>query len=97
MQDMTFPHTQEANGYTSLLKSEITTKVVTNHGEDRKLKPHQVEGYQLRWKKPCQDKHEEKDLHHTRVHQDATIEDTHSRQKLSRSHQRNNIRKTRWT
>ena len=31
-----------------------------------------------------------KNLHHTRVHQEATIEDTHSRQKLSRSHQRNN-------
>ena len=69
--DMSFPHTQQANGYTSLQKSQITTKLVTTHGEDRKRKPHQDEGYQLDGK-PCQDKHEENDLHHTRVQQDAT-------------------------
>ena len=53
MQDMSFPHThtQQAKGYTRLLKSEITTKLVTTHGEDRKRKPHQDEGYQLRWQK----------------------------------------------
>ena len=68
---------------------------MTTHGEERKRKPYQDEGYQLRWQKPRKDKHEENNLHHTRVHQDATIEDTHSRQKLSQSHQRNNIRKTR--
>ena len=44
-------HTQEANGYTSLLKREITTKLVTTHGEDRKRKPHQDEGCQLTWQK----------------------------------------------
>ena len=71
--------------------------LVTTHGEDRRGEAHQDEGYQLRWQKPCKGKQEENNLHHTRVHQDATIEDTHSRQKLSWSHQRNNIRKTRWT
>ena len=71
--------------------------LVTTRGEDRTRKPHQDEGYQLRWQKPRKDKHEENNLHHTRVHQDAMRYDTHSRQKLSRSHQRNNIRKTRWT
>ena len=71
--------------------------LVTTRGEDRKHRHHQDRGYQLRWEKPRQDKHEKNNLQHTRVHQDATIEDTHSRQKLSRSHQRNNIRKTRWT
>ena len=33
--------------------------LLTTHGEDRKGKPHQDEGYQLRWQRPCQDKHEE--------------------------------------
>ena len=46
--------------------------LVTTHGEDRKRKPHQNEGYQLRWQRPRQEKHEEKYLHHKRVHQDAT-------------------------
>ena len=64
--------------------------LVTTRGEDRRGEAHQDEGYQLRWQKPRKDKQEENNLHHTRVHQDATIEDTHSRQKLSRSHQRNN-------
>ena len=45
---------------------------VTTHGEESKSKPYQDEGYQLRWKKPHKDKHEENNLHHTRVHQDAT-------------------------
>ena len=71
--------------------------LVTTRGEDRRGEAHQDEGYQLRWQKPRKDKQEENNLHHTRVQQDATIEDIHSRQKLSRSHQRNNIRKTRWT
>ena len=46
--------------------------LVTTRGEDRTRKPHQDEGYQLRWQKPRKDKHEENNLHHTRVHQDAT-------------------------
>ena len=33
--------------------------LVTTRGEDRKGKPHQDEGYQLRWQRPCQDKQEE--------------------------------------
>ena len=32
---------------------------MTTHGEDRKRKPHQDEGYQKRWQKPRQGKHEE--------------------------------------
>ena len=46
---------------------------MTTQGEDRKHKPHQDRGYQLRWQKPHKDKHEGNNLHHTRVHQDATI------------------------
>jgi len=34
--------------------------LVTTRGEDRRRKPHQDEGYQLRWQKPHRDKHEEK-------------------------------------
>ena len=34
--------------------------LVTTRGEDRRRKPHQDEGYQLRWQKPRKDKHEEK-------------------------------------
>ena len=45
---------------------------MTTHGEERKRKPYQDERYQLRWQKPRKDKHEENNLHHTRVHQDAT-------------------------
>ena len=71
--------------------------LVTTRGEDRKGKPHQDEGYQLRWQKPRKDKHEENNLHHTRVHQDARRYDTHSMKTLSQSHQRNNKRETRWT
>ena len=54
--------------------------LVTSRGEDRRGEAHQDEGYQLRWQKPCKDKQEDKNLHHTRVQQDAMIEDTHSRQ-----------------
>ena len=66
------PHTHPANGFTSTLnmQSEKPT-LVTTQGEDRKHKHHQDRGYQLRWQKPRQDKHEENNLHHTRVHQDA--------------------------
>ena len=46
--------------------------LVTTRGEDRRGEAHQDEGYQLRWQKPRKDKHEENNLHHTRVHQDAT-------------------------
>ena len=45
---------------------------MTTQGEDRKHKHHQDRGYQLRWQKPHQDKHEGENLHHTRVQQDAT-------------------------
>ena len=51
--------------------------LVTLRGEDRRGEAHQDEGYQLRWQKPRKDKQEENNLHHTRVQQDATIEDTH--------------------
>ena len=47
-------------------------------------------GIPIKMAKPRKDKQEENNHHHTRVHQDAKIEDMHSRQKLSRSHQRNN-------
>ena len=80
-----------SQAYYSISKRE--PMLVTTLGEDRRGEAHQDEGYQLRWQKPRKDKHEGNNLHHTRAHQDATIEDTHSRQKLSRSHQRNNIRR----
>ena len=56
--------------------------LVTTRGEDRREEAHQDEGYQLRWQKPHKDKQEGNNLHHTRVQQDAMMEDTHSRQKL---------------
>ena len=46
--------------------------LVTTRGEDRRWKAHQDEGCQLRWQKPRKYKHEENNLHHTGVHQDAT-------------------------